>query len=409
MYEEHWKYLGFQWPDQYYVFTQLPFGLAPACYVFTKVMRQLVKSWRSRGVRLIPYIDDFIFFCKDRAEFARVQASVLAELSAAGLVVSIEKCQLSCSHVAKFLGFVVDSLFGQFRLSALQKSKLLASIEKCLSNPSAVPAKLLAHVTGLTNSLSLVVGPISGLFSRFLHGSLNQRRSWYSKVALDPPAISELQFWRDHLEHFQSRDIWRRFSLLRVVYYDAGGQGWGGHLQIGSDRHEAHGSWEPHEEHSITSSMWRELNALLRLLRAFDKLLSDCTVVARGDAQNVFWLLSKGGSPREHIQAVCHDIFWHCVKRRIDLRAEWIPREENQYANYLSKVRDSDDFGLSQDAFPSSRHASGPAPWTASPANTTPNSLGLTLSTGAQRQRRATPSPRIGARMAAAIVFPLPI
>jgi hypothetical protein len=94
MFQEHWKYLGFQWRDQFYVFTQLPFGLAPACYVFTKVMRQLVKSWRSRGIRLIPYIDDFIFFCKDKAEFTRVQASVLVELSAAGLVVSLEKCQL---------------------------------------------------------------------------------------------------------------------------------------------------------------------------------------------------------------------------------------------------------------------------------------------------------------------------
>lgn len=44
MYQEHWQYLDFQWRDQYYVFTQLPFGLVPACYVFTKVMRQLVKS-----------------------------------------------------------------------------------------------------------------------------------------------------------------------------------------------------------------------------------------------------------------------------------------------------------------------------------------------------------------------------
>lgn len=109
-----------------------------------------MKSWRSRGYRLIPYIDDFVFFCKDRAGFARVQASVLAELSTAGLVVSREKYKLSCSHVAKFLGFVVDALFGQFRLSALQKSKLLCAIDQCLCNPSAVPAKLLARVTGLT-------------------------------------------------------------------------------------------------------------------------------------------------------------------------------------------------------------------------------------------------------------------
>ena len=45
--EFHWKYLGFQWGNvdgqQFYMFTVLPFGLATACYIFTKLMRPLVK------------------------------------------------------------------------------------------------------------------------------------------------------------------------------------------------------------------------------------------------------------------------------------------------------------------------------------------------------------------------------
>jgi hypothetical protein len=212
---------------------------------------------------------------------------------------------------------------------------------RCPSQAACARHKVDQH--SLTNWWPLV-SPISGLFSRFLHRSLNQRSSWYSRVSLDPRAISKLQFWRHHLDQFQAHDIWRRFSLLRVVYYDAGGQGWGGHLQIGS----AH-----HEEHAVTSSTWRKLTALLCLLRAFDKLLSDCTIIARGDAQNVFWILSKGGSPEKHIQAVCLDIIWLCVERRIDPWAEWIPRDENQLADYLSKVWDSDDFRLSTEAFAS--------------------------------------------------------
>ena len=54
------KYLGFQWECQYFVFTVLPFGLATACYVFTKVLRPLVKFWRSKGLRTVLYIDDGI-------------------------------------------------------------------------------------------------------------------------------------------------------------------------------------------------------------------------------------------------------------------------------------------------------------------------------------------------------------
>jgi hypothetical protein len=146
IHQEFWKYLGFQWRGQYYVFTQLPFGLAHACYVFTKVMRQLVKSWRSRGIRLILYIDDFLFARRDTADFVRVQANMLAELAAAGLIVLREKCQLSRSHVVKFLGFIADTLFGKFCLTSSQKQKLRSSVELCLRSPSRVPAKLV-HVS----------------------------------------------------------------------------------------------------------------------------------------------------------------------------------------------------------------------------------------------------------------------
>lgn len=351
IFEPHWKYLGFQWKGQYYVFTQLPFGLAPACYVFTMVMRQITKSWRARGYRLVHYIDDFLLACHSSAEFARVQASVLGDLAAAGLVVSKEKCQLKCSHVVKFLSFVVDTLFGQFRLTALQKTKLEAAIQACLRNPRAFPAKTVARVTGLITSISLVTGPISGLFSRFLHRALAARASWYSKVQLDTAALRELQFWRVQLPRFQSRDIWRRHSLLRVVYYDAGGHGWGGHLEIGTEQHEAHGAWEAHEEHGVASSTWRELTGLLRLLRAFRLLLSDCTVIARGDALNVFCILSKGGSAKEHLQSICLELFAFCSEQSIELRPEWLPREENIRADYLSKDRDVDDFGLSPETF----------------------------------------------------------
>jgi hypothetical protein len=53
---EFWQYLRFEWHGKYYVFCQLPFGMATACFVFTKLMKQLVTHWRKRGIRVIPYI-----------------------------------------------------------------------------------------------------------------------------------------------------------------------------------------------------------------------------------------------------------------------------------------------------------------------------------------------------------------
>ena len=64
MYQDCWPYLGFAWgvglARRWYTFRVLPFGLSTACYVFTKLMRPLVKRWRSLGLRCVVYIDDGI-------------------------------------------------------------------------------------------------------------------------------------------------------------------------------------------------------------------------------------------------------------------------------------------------------------------------------------------------------------
>ena len=43
--EVHYKYLGFAWNNKFYVyvFKVLSFGLASACYIFTKLLRPLVR------------------------------------------------------------------------------------------------------------------------------------------------------------------------------------------------------------------------------------------------------------------------------------------------------------------------------------------------------------------------------
>jgi len=40
---ECYKFLGFQWKGVFYVFKVLPFGLSSACYLFTKLLRPLIR------------------------------------------------------------------------------------------------------------------------------------------------------------------------------------------------------------------------------------------------------------------------------------------------------------------------------------------------------------------------------
>jgi hypothetical protein len=73
------QYVAFSWRGKFYCFCRLPFGLASSPWAFTKVLRQLVKYWRSRGIRLLPYLDDFLFMAISFVEASELAARVLRD------------------------------------------------------------------------------------------------------------------------------------------------------------------------------------------------------------------------------------------------------------------------------------------------------------------------------------------
>ncbi|XP_052238527.1 uncharacterized protein LOC127849815 [Dreissena polymorpha] len=61
---EHRKYLGFSYQDNskqcYYVFNSLPFGIKTAGHIFTKLLRVVVALLRSKGLKIVMFLDDGI-------------------------------------------------------------------------------------------------------------------------------------------------------------------------------------------------------------------------------------------------------------------------------------------------------------------------------------------------------------
>ena len=103
IYGESQLYLGFSWGEGdrkgFYLFCVLPFGLSTACYVFTKLLRPLVKRWRSMGLRAIVYIDDGICASASESEAEKAIDIVVSDLDRAGFVLNIMKSQLNPVHV----------------------------------------------------------------------------------------------------------------------------------------------------------------------------------------------------------------------------------------------------------------------------------------------------------------------
>ncbi len=68
------------------------------------------------------------------------------------------------------------------------------------------------------------------------------------------------------------------------------------------------------------------------------------------DNQAVTYLWAKGSRKRP-LNMVVMRIFEKCRELQIRLVIEWIPREANQVADYLSKLYDSDDWMLNRKYF----------------------------------------------------------
>ena len=47
---------GFMKESYGFVFTLLPFGLSVALYCFAKIVRALVKFWRSNGIKIVVFL-----------------------------------------------------------------------------------------------------------------------------------------------------------------------------------------------------------------------------------------------------------------------------------------------------------------------------------------------------------------
>ena len=85
------------------------------------------------------------------------------------------------------------------------------------------------------------------------------------------------------------------------------------------------------------------------LLSLLDQL-SGLTVKWFIDNQNVPRIVSSGSS-KGHLQSEALSIFTICCSRGISIEKEWIPRTRNDKADFLNRVCDSDDWGLSWNTF----------------------------------------------------------
>ena len=345
IFPEHWQYLGFSWGKggrtRYYTFTVLPFGLSTACYVFTKLMRPLIRHWRGKGFRAIVYIDDGIVAAVGEQNALAVSNQVREDLKSAGFIVNVSKSKWTPAKETTWLGFDINLRNNQLQVPPYKIEALQHQLCHVITKPRLL-AKELASLIGKIISMSLAFGPIARFMTRSLYATLNTRLSWFQQLEVTPKAKTELQFWLCNVHKYNGQNIWHQPAAMRLVYSDASSTGYGGYT-VEHGPQVAHGQWSQQE--MANSSTWRELCAVQRVLESLAPKLRNERLRWFSDNQNVVRILTVG-SRQANLQTLALNIFTLCMANQIRLEPEWIPRKENEQADFISKIIDYDDWML---------------------------------------------------------------
>ena len=132
------------------MFTVLPFGLSAACFLFTKVVRPLVRYWQAQGIRIVVYRDDGL------GAAAGLEAACLASqlehstIERPRFVLHPSMLVWKPTQCLIWLGFIVDLLQGQVQVPEPKLVVLIVMLKQTRCS-TRITARFLASMFGKNN------------------------------------------------------------------------------------------------------------------------------------------------------------------------------------------------------------------------------------------------------------------
>lgn len=107
--DEGQKYLGFNWKGIIYQYTCLPFGIAFAPRLFTKLLKPVYASLRKLGHKSVGYIDDSLLCGESLNECTENIQATMSLFSKLGFVIHKNKSVLLPTKEIIFLANIINS------------------------------------------------------------------------------------------------------------------------------------------------------------------------------------------------------------------------------------------------------------------------------------------------------------
>ena len=374
------QFFGFEFDGLLYVFTVLPFGWNVAPFIYQAFSAAVASFLRLRcGIHMLAYLDDlFIMLPGITAQSSALMYCAVSVMLRLGYTLQLKKCSLFPVEVLPYLGFEVNMAAGTFRVLPAKLQRIHALLDGILS-AGAVSGPLLESLVGKCAALRPALPPAL-MFLRCCYALLARMRLPRSSAArfapgaqaLSADVLFELRFWRMTVTSSSAVRRWRRQHHLaaRVISSDSSSRRWGGVI----DRAPL-APGQPPLPPLLCADLWapeaarlhinvKEFLALLWVLYlgVQEAGLADCVVDAYIDSSVLLGLL-KGdwrGSPSPALNLCLLFLWFLQCSFGFELRPHWIPSEENQAADELSRLPDTYEYMISRRLWRLVQQAFGP-------------------------------------------------
>jgi len=364
-------------PPRYIRSAALPFGWSASPYIFTKVMRVMVRVLRapmaptlerarrqtrggrafvlrfyqrhylpgprSYGMRVLAYVDDFLALASSRREALLCRARAAQVMQSLGVTRHLTKGHWEVTQRLEHLGLDVDLGAGMFRVPPSKLARLMKQARSL--GPTAardarrVPARVLAGFIGYAQSVYLACPP-ARFYLRALHDVLNSRASWASSVRLSRQALRDLRWWAQIGSADVARAIWRS-PTDETLHCDASHLAWGGVL---NGTVPAHGIWTGRACGRHINFL--ELLAVHHTLQAFLDRLRGRSVLLWEDNTTVVHVLTNDTSRSPALMHLLRKVWFLLDTAGIQLTVRYIRSADNVLADALSRGSPLDELSL---------------------------------------------------------------
>lgn len=341
------KYLRFIFQGDLYEFNVLPFGLNTAPFIFTKIMKPVIKLLRSAGLLSSLYLDDYFLIGNSFDQCVRNVETTKKLLTSLGFIINEEKSNLNPTKSCKFLGVIINSIHLIVYLPPDKKVRIKSEIQSFLKLKRC-KIRLFARLVGLLVSACNAVDygwAYTKQLERCKFLNLKENNNFDSYMNIPDYIIPDLLWWLNNIDN--SIKTIKNDNYCIEIFSDASTTGWG----AACNGEATGGQWSTIEKTNHINYL--EILAAFLALKCFAKVLQNCQILLRIDNTTAISYINRmGGVQYPHLTQISRSLWQWCEQRKIYVYASYIPSRDNTIADAQSrKIHPDIEFTLSTQAF----------------------------------------------------------